>query len=293
MPPVLRKHVEGTTYDIPISNWPSILLSVSEDDGAVVIKTADVFQNPEVLHGSNGVLIEPRIVLTNWHVLRSKLRSVERSKKDPQELGRIEDEVRTLADISNKIGVDAAVATVPEKFQNLRARTLPLASLSDNEINGNFIRVAGIDPDESAGLNGTKLYASCAVRVTKRMARFIEEHDIFSKGRKGDVESQELSIREFENSFVFLLPPGEGIWHNRPPRYGPRAIDMLLGGPEKDQARLGGMSGSPVLLDDRMVGVIFRGAVLEYRGVLLEVAFFHGPDQIRRARDAGLSYTFD
>ncbi len=280
MPPLLREHIAGTSFDIPKEQWPSVVVGGA---GGVLV-TLKVNSGPDrarSFHVGNGVYVGPNEFLTNLHVLQSIVgplglasrpgrRGVRKSSSDTMK-GRGFDVVRVKA--SPSVLVDATSSGPPKIVEQFSSHA------PDSLLNGSLITVAGIDPDESSSPDGTKLFPSVALQVTKHMAHMFA----------GD----NLDAREhFENSYIYLMPPGEVRRRHEPSRSGSRFADLIRSGtlPDKMYWYAGGTSGSPVMMNGTLAGINYAGKQWEQSGVTLDLGFFHPMGKIREALKLGMNY---
>lgn len=259
MPPLLREHIAGTKYDVPKENWPSVAVNGQAPMHAMEIQSVQQASNNFPSYG-NGVFTDGTL-LTNWHVTSA-------SKIKTQLPPQWEECKRNY-----ETGVDAVRVRMPASLRDARGvHTRQLTDMSDQDMNGSFVRIAGIDPDESAAPDGTKVYPSVAIRVTERLAAFLRSTHSFP-----------MRDPAIENSFIFLAPPGESMQRRSAPETGSRVLDMVLNVPGYTNTRMHGMSGSPVLLGESLAGILNQVREIAFKGQCLEVGFFHGPDIIHQA----------
>lgn len=290
MPPILREHIDGTRYEIPRSEWPSINIGGTFDGDVPRIETAAGYEGParswslaESGYG-NGFFVDERSFLTNIHVLAQGLVDHLSHEKN-----RAVSEVRTynrLMRVLHEDNLDIVRVVVPAD-RNVRSRVLPLGSMPKSaDVHGSFVRVAGIDPDQRAAADGTKIYPSIAIRATRRLADFIAAHAAggYAPFAHGD--------RLFGNSFVLLMPPGETIAHPPASATGSRLVDLVLDEPVgSEQMYHHGMSGSPALTaEGTLAGIFYGGLTVSYGGRCTDIGFFLGPDEIRRSQEIGMTY---
>ena len=151
-------------------------------------------------------------------------------------------------------------------------------TIPDAILNGSLITVAGIDPDESAGPDGTKVFPSVALKVTQNMANLLAPGD--------------PRLKELVNSYLYLLPPGEARSRQYPSRSGSRILDFLQANepPASGYLYAGGTSGSPVLKDGQLVGVNHSSLHAKYNGSTYDLGFFHPMGKVREALRSGMNY---
>ncbi len=230
LPAISRKAIRGTTYDIPSSDWPSVMVgSVGPD--VRIAQINDLGSLPDVFkfHTGNAVMIAYDEMLTNVHVIE------ERKQIFLDEFGTYVDQ---LQELGTKRSIDLGRVKVPAR-KLLRPTTprilRPDHSLTANDVHGRFIRVAGLDSDYTADPDHTKIYPSLAIRVTPRLAEFLH--------RYGEDEEKKMDPAML-NSFLYLAPAGEAITRRGPSKTGSRLLDTFA---QRPFDLMAGMSGSPVL----------------------------------------------
>ncbi len=259
MPALSREHVAGTKHDVPKESWPSLAVNGRAPMDAMEIQSIHEASNNFPSYG-NGVFTDGTL-LTNWHVTSA-------SKIKTQLPAQWEECRRNY-----ESGVDAVKIRMPAPLKtDKNIHSQHLTEMSDDDMSGSLVRVAGIDPDESAASDGTKIYPSIAIRVTERLATFLRDAHPFH-----------VNNPVIENSFIFFAPPGESMLRRPSPETGSRLLDGVLNVPTHQSTRMHGMSGSPVLLGDSLAGVLNQVREISFKGLCLEVGFFHGPDIIRQA----------
>jgi len=254
MPPILRDHIRGTKYDVPMHEWPSV--RISKGSGKA-LETHGVTDLSDLQTYGNGFYTGPRELVTNWHVLRSYLPLFQRAD---------------ISLIGYMNGLDVVHVEVPESSisKDIQRKVVSIQKNGDS-LNGRMVTIAGIDPDETADKDGTKLYPSVAIKITPRLAEF------FTPRQREDFEVFAESTRRLQrNSYIFLLPPGENESKN-----GLTRPSM-------------GMSGSPVINSGLLVG-IFRASIngrLVNRklGLHTNIGFFHGAEEIQKSKKLGMTY---
>lgn len=253
MPPLIREHIRGTKYDIATGEWPSVRLSRSLVGASQTHKLGDRF--PMQSYG-NGFYTGRGTLTTNWHVLGGLVGNLRSRNRFNQ--------------LSDTHGLDIVHVEFPENHIEAHGPQKILSYMGrDEDVHGTLITVAGIDPDSTAGKDGTKLYPSLAVRMTPRLV------DFFAPTRIGSARN-EMIRAELGNSFMFILPPGENESRD----------DMSM--------PIHGMSGSPVISAGTVAGILQAGmngrTVNKQLGLEINIGFFHGPDAIKKAKDIGLTY---
>ncbi|MDO8561811.1 MAG: hypothetical protein Q7S05_03215 [bacterium] len=277
LPTLLREHIAGTSYDIPKEKWPSVAVGITSRGMPYVL---GLNNSPKTIAGKyhgNGVFVAPDTMLTNWHVI---------AKQNEQDLAvsspLAAQESSRLQNLYKSKNIDAVYihfrGPVTLESSTSTPTVLPFSSaISDADVSGNLITVAGIDPDKSAASDGTKIYPSIAVPVTKRIHTFLEHYA--GCGKENFVE----------NGFVYIAPPGESAPRPFPSPSGSRLLDVLQDrDPDARMNLMQGTSGSPVLMNGKLVGINHRRGDIEYKGLGLDVGFFHGPDALRKAREYGM-----
>ena len=253
LPPILRDDIRGTKYDISAKEWPSVTISGAR--GALPT-THGIEASKQLREYANGFFLSPSNLVTNWHVLATHVKEMPR-----QDTERIDDSYIINA-------IDVVHVDIPEGRIAETAKAKPLQiSASNDSIHGSMTVVAGIRPDETADPNGTKLYPSAAIRMTPRLAQFFNPRRTY----RGAFERAKL-----EKSFLVLLPPGE----TESSRDGRKPLPAH------------GMSGSPVLASGSCAGIIHTtiNGRWVHKGISYNIGFFHGPDEIQKAREVGLVY---
>jgi len=276
MPALLREHIASTSYDIPKEKWPSVAVGVSSKSGepfalGLNFGSATIAE----LYRANGVFVAPDVLLTNWHVF---------TRQNEQALTISVPAIHEAPDIQrlyDSQSIDAVYVHFnkpvtlekPTSFPTI----MPLSpALSDADVSGNLVTVAAIDPDQSAASDGTKIYPSVAIPMTKRLRTFIEQYG-------------EGAGEFIQNGFMYIAPPGESAFRPYPSKSGSRFLDELRGHDSTaHMAFIQGTSGSPVLMNGKLIGLNHRRSNIEYKGIGLDVGFFHGPDALRNARESGM-----
>ena len=276
MPPLLREHIAGTSYDIQKEKWPSVAVGVAHKNGEPY--ALGINYGPTTikqLQRGNGVFVAPDMLLTNWHVIAKQSEQNLASSELPslhevllQKLYESQNIDAVYIRFSKPVTLES-----PTSFPNI----FPLSHEHlDADVSGNLVTVAGIDPDRSAASDGTKIYPSIAIPVTSRLRAFLEQY-------------AETAGEVIENGFMYIAPPGESAPRPYPSESGSRFLDVLRGRDQTARARLmQGTSGSLVLMDGKLVGLNHRLGNIEYKGVGLDVGFFHGPDALRKGRESGM-----
>lgn len=270
MPAILREHVRDTKYDVSTDRWPSLAVGdyFNEDD---TLQVLDVHHEPKELYAfyvGNGFAIDASTYLTNWHVIRDQARryceyyNIPKASLIPYEE-------------NYDLGLDVVATSFPNKRNDQieYPTSMPAClTLNDDDVHGKFIRIAGIDPDETADNDGIKIYPSIAIRMTPRLCELFGGQYLL-------------------NSFLYALPPGEGMERAMPSETGLRLLDFVTEkGSDVKGFRAQGTSGSPVLLDSEVIGINHSVIDLEREGLCLEFGFFNGPDAIQKALGAGMVY---
>jgi hypothetical protein len=277
----LREHVAGTSYDVEKEKWPSVAVGYARTSKAPLALGLQYGREKlKHFYRGNGVFVSPDTMLTNWHVLgpyRGQMhRPSSESKPDPLS-------TRLLSTFEST-GLDALFVTYdkPATFESddSRPNVYPLSlDVRESDIVGNLVTVAGIDPDESSSPDGTKLYPSVAIPMTKRLVTFLEQ-------RAGFVAANLLTA---EKSFMIIAPPGESISRRQESASGSRLLDRLRGISDSPRTRMHGMSGSPVLMKGKLAGLIALVGEVESNGVGLDIGLFLGPNSLREAFTSGMA----
>jgi len=250
LPPIIREHIAGTKYDVSPTAWPSVVIPDSGTAALDVVDLSRIKQMNPKSYG-NGFYVDSKTLVTNLHVLGG--RSI-----PAREAARLELAAQTNA-------LDIVYATLP-KGNVAVSKPLSMQDTNDS-VHASFVTIAGIKPDSTAAADGTKLYPGIAIRMTPNLSRFLF----------GDPQASLRSLQRdafLKNSFMVVLPPGE------------------TGSRDGRRSPSDGMSGSPVLKSGSLAG-IFRSGIngrLQHRGLLYDIGFFHGPDEIKKAREVGLMY---
>jgi hypothetical protein len=282
LPALLRSHLTGTSFEIPKEKWPSVAVGFSSYDGMPFALGVQYGKEAiQRLYRGNGVFISPDTLLTNWHVFDPNKRQLQpmqgafsyaKGAVPPQALFEME-------------GIDATFIHFGKAVTFENESSVPnVCNLSpnvhDSDVTGNLTMVAGLDPDKSAADDGTKVYPSIALPVTKQLGGFLERH--------ANLGSFHRKIAA--NSFMYIAPPGESIFRKADPRSGSRALDALRGIVPVESTLMHGMSGSPVLMGGTLVGINNMVAEIEYQGTELDIGFFHGPDALHRAEKLTMKF---
>ena len=253
LPPMLREHITGTKYDVSAKEWPSVVIPRSDTAGPHTVELAQAKQSNVAAFG-NGFYMGPNTLVTNWHVLGNEVRDISDRESDRLEL------------VAQQNALDIVYAELPGVHGASAPEPLVIRD-TDDSVHASFVTIAGIKPDATAAADGTKLYPAMALRMTPRLA------DFFSGSPKESLRGQQERAF-YKNSFMFVMPPGEAAY------------------PDGRRSPSDGMSGSPVLKSGSLAGM-FRSAIngrIGHHGLWYDIGFFHGPDEIKRARDVGLVY---
>jgi len=265
--PILAPHLEGTQYDTKNlhERYP---VQIARDPNGKFRPLTIRASAPRALRGEyinagqagygNGVYFkqnreEPVALLTAAHVVASVVQR--------QELGGY---ILRNPDL----GFLSVSGSVPAPKPENIVQDDP--SLTDADIHGSLVSIVGIDPDATGDPEtGRKTYSGVAVKISSGLARVL--------GSPGTTAE-----KMYRNSFMVILPPGEG---------------KEIGPGIKEEPALG-MSGSPAFCsaagspvfmkrgDGYAMCGIFWGFMLVTDPVTkrqMEVAFFHGIDQVRAA----------
>ena len=275
LPPFLREHLSKTKFDIPKGRWPSVAIGRQFVGEVPEIRRFE--HGPREIYDfycGNGFFVGPRTLLTNWHVAEYSMMN-EGDQGVPKHIA------SNLQSSYTSLAADVIALQFP-KGTGPQSPVLPFSPrLLDEHIAGRLIRVAGLDPDESAASDGTKVFPSVALPITRRLHEFFEQY-----GPKSDRPDKQMG------DFVYLAPPGESFGRRLPSVSGSRLLDRML---RQDQAekymRMGGTSGSPVLLEDGRVAGINRAAgVLYYKGMCLDLGVFESAERMGQAISKGMVY---
>ncbi len=256
MPPILRDHVRNTKYDVPTPEWPSVTVSRSKS-ALPVILGPEASKERHLEEYGNAFYTERNTLVTNWHVLANRLPHMSEREAD-----RIDGQYSKYGlDI---VHVDMPAMRAPESIPN---KTLSITE-TDSSVHGSMVTISGIDPDRTAAADGTKLYPSMAIRMTPRLA------ELFISRPKGNPRG-DFDRLQYAKSFMVLLPPGE-----TESRDGRESLPVE------------GMSGSPVLKFGSLAGIFYASVNgrMRHRGLSYNIGFFHGPDQIKKARELNMTY---
>ncbi len=279
MPAFLRDQLAGTRYEVGKGVWPSVAVGVDSDDNKPYALPLN-YGKQEIgsLYHGNGVFVAPDTVMTNCHVLLNDKNFAADSKSPIKELPAVRSLWHKYA--SGPLDVAFVRFDRPYIFED-KEHTPPVFkiphSLSDRDMTGEFFTVEGIDPDPhsattSSAADGTKVYASVAIPVTKRVAEFLRRYDPFH------IESY------MEASFLYIAPPGESMPRPYASATGSRLLDVLEGKNTRDLDYLmHGMSGSPVFMNGQLVGINHRLGQIRFKGSDLDIGFFFGPSGLQRA----------
>lgn len=276
LPPLLRKHIEGTSYEVPKDAWPSVPLVGGL--GKISVQHSRDKGTPEASFVGNAAYLGGGEFLTNWHVLSAAMHEGTVPPSQYEQLSR-------LVKIHGRRGLD--VVRIKMSAKSSRATGVeagrPLSvlppTIPDSNLNGSFITVASIDPDESAESDGTKAFPSVALKVTKHMANLFSPNDPHWR-------------LPLENSYLYLMPPGEARRRPYPSRSGSRLLDFLQANklPASSYWYAGGTSGSPVLKDGKLVGINYSAKQAEHHGISYDIGFFHPIGKVREALESGMTY---
>lgn len=286
LPAYLREHVRGTKFDVPLEAFPSVAVGRTRtEEGAVAVRSVhDGFDSLKQFYCGNGVPIDANTFITNVHVLEAT-----------EYAGSETSGPTTVSDAISRGYQDAGIDVVATSFAEgsdpaicYPTREPACLTLSDDDVHGSLVRVAGIDPDESADSDGVKIFASVALHITPRLFELLKYP-----------ENERMNML---NSFLYVLPPGEAYDRLFPSPTGSRLLDFIEG---KDMAELtvkrrrraGGTSGAAVLLGPDAVGINHSCAVLEYTpsnvpyaNICLDIGFCHGPKAIQKAMNLNMMY---
>ena len=177
-----------------------------------------------------------------------------------------------------KDGLDISVALVGEHLASQAPEQIIYddPSVSDADIEGNFVCIVGRDPDVFSDMDGAKVYPGIAVKMTPEFVRGALS-EVSQSNRRGmsahDFERFIARVRNrMDNAYMMMLPPGEA-----------RAYPDM-----ESELPCQGMSASPVFSfirgAYRPVGIFFSAMCLEdvERRRNVDVAFSHPISAIRR-----------
>jgi hypothetical protein len=252
LPALLPEHIKDTQHDVPLSEWPAVVIPDSPTLSPRLFDTAEVKKNRPRQYG-NGFFLDTGSLVTNWHVYGSNV-----SMPGPEN--------RRLNELYRENALDIVHVELPKSLQRPNVKPLRGSETNDS-IHGSLVVVAGIDPDTTAPA-GVKLYPSMAVQVTPALA------ELFTSRPKDSVRGAHARAL-LTKSFLLLLPPGATA-----------SPDGLQPAPDS------GMSGAPVMKSGSLAG-IYRSSmngVVVRKGVQYSIGFFHGPEEIKKAREAGHVY---
>lgn len=252
--PILPSHLEGTSYDVKALRRYPVQISIEEYPEAYSLISAT--NHPEAYkqkgYGNRIYLNSDSAVVTAAHNLEGMPM---RGKGYYQE---------------RDLDVDIWEVDGTLRMQDKTRVIIEDRSFSNTDIHGQFVSIVGIDPDATGDALGHKTYPGIAVKITPGFARAISSN----------ANDRNLDRRIIGNSFMIVLPPGEAKPHGKSMW---KRIDPLDDTPR----RAAGMSGSPVFV--RRGGAYSFGGVFwatrnvndAYRNV--DIGFFHGIDEVRRA----------
>ncbi len=285
LPCFLREHLKGTKYDILKEDWPSVAYSRTggEQLSSRILSVASGPERIGELYSGNGVFVAQDTLLTNWHVYHSRFGGSlsYSSMTTGSDRGLSPDE------IYKRRGLDAVYVhfdslDMPYGSAN-SPKICPLSpARHDSDVTGRFVQVACLDPDESSANDGTKLYPSIAIPVTKRVLEFLNRY----QGSTGTF------IKSVEHSFLYISPPGESRMRRSAAESGSRLLDDVRRVNPRESSRMQGTSGSPVMMEGELVGLNCSVGEISYEGVTLDLGFFLGPDALREAHKLGMRVTY-
>jgi hypothetical protein len=298
LPPLLHDHIKGTRYDIDKDHWPSTVVNVSHWKRFTPQIEPD-HSSRETLNKhlgddkyGNGFLVDEQTLVTNQHVVGAAIPSLKEflQKTEPgNEINhRAQTQLDSIAHRTDETGIDVATLQIPTDSPFLQHTHNKLTSLHNDDIHGRLVITTGIKPDDSSERDGTKVYVAMAIRVTPHLTDFLARHNIdpAPTGRPIPPHLKNKVIDPSSRSFIHLLPPGESTRHRTPSETGSRLLDQIIGKPApefKKDVHASGMSGSPVLMGNEVVGINHRITNIAFKNTCFDIAYFHGPDELRES----------
>lgn len=288
LPHFLPEHITDTKYEIKKENWPSVLIETgSYHDGRAVIHTIDTPNLGRIASRTgygNAFYMDEETIITNVHVgdgIINNAADEVRSLRDPFTMEDVTAEEDRIMRGSGEEGIDVMAFKIPPRRFSAHWNPYSFAhNLSNEDVEGKLVTLAGIDFDESAEADGAKLCPSIAIRVTPHLARFLARY------------CKKVSVGPLLlNSFIYIKPPGQARERDSSSESGSRIIDEILGiKPQKDIRYSQGTSASPIVMDKKIVGINHAGSILKYKDHIWDVGFFHGPEETQKIFDLGMVF---
>lgn len=244
--PILPDHLKGTTYDVSDlqKKYPAQIIISGEEYSILPARSSssiETFRSSKAGNYGNCVFYEDKNkILTAAHVLYGE---------DP--------ETYPIRDI------DVCTRRVPSYMSAMDEEqiVIPDRSMTNTDL-GQLVSVIGIDPDETSEIDGHKTYPGIAVKITPEIVPYLV-------GNLG--ESGGKYIPRIQNSYMFILPPGE--------------TKRTMG----RNMRASGMSGSGVFnnLNKKFAGVFWGGMSYQDQATrrTVDIGFFTGTLEIRQVEE--------
>jgi hypothetical protein len=254
-PGFLTEHLVDSVYEVSKQEWPGISVCRGTNQNGS-FDTMSLASGKEVLRekcGGNGFFVSDTMVMTNLHVVR----------KDIDTLSRAQDwsmpEYERMRVWADDAGVDAILFEAPPSSLYESRRVVQNGfGMHDEDVHGRFVRVPANDPDVTSDIDGTKTYASVAIKLTKHMCDM-------------------LAIpQNYTNSFVYIRPPEENV------------VRQKDSGTSYSYSN--GTSGAPVLIGDTVVGINHSGKFVEHKGLGISLGFFNGPEALKKCFEKRMIY---